>query len=119
MKYSVPKLMLHAEGFVVLCAAVLLYRETGASWGKFVVLFLAPDLLAIGYVFGRKVGAHTYNLGHTYTAPFLLWLICLFGHQPVLLPLCLIWIAHIGFDRLLGYGLKYDTAFKATHLNRV
>jgi hypothetical protein len=30
-----------------------------------------------------------------------------------------VWIAHIGFDRLLGYGLKYDTAFKDTHPGKV
>jgi hypothetical protein len=31
----------------------------------------------------------------------------------------LIWAAHIGVDRLVGYGLKYPTAFKDTHLQRV
>ena len=31
----------------------------------------------------------------------------------------LIWLAHIGMDRLLGYGLKYPSAFKDTHLQRV
>jgi hypothetical protein len=30
-----------------------------------------------------------------------------------------IWLAHIGGDRLLGYGLKYLTAFKDTPLDRV
>jgi hypothetical protein len=30
-----------------------------------------------------------------------------------------IWLAHLGFDRLMAYGLKYDTAFKDTHLQRV
>jgi Domain of unknown function (DUF4260) len=31
----------------------------------------------------------------------------------------LIWLAHIGIDRVLGYGLKYPTGFKDTHLSRV
>jgi hypothetical protein len=31
----------------------------------------------------------------------------------------LIWIAHIGVDRALGYGLKYPSSFKDTHLQRV
>jgi hypothetical protein len=37
-------------------------------------------------------------------------------HRTTLL-LSLIWTAHIGFDRLLGFGLKYSNRFKDTHLN--
>lgn len=119
MKFSGPKLLLHLEGLAALFAACIMYHETGESWGKFAALFLSPDLLMLGYIFGKKIGARVYNVGHTYTAPFLLWIIVYHAHRPSLFPLCLIWIAHIGFDRLLGYGLKYDTAFKDTHLGRV
>jgi hypothetical protein len=42
-----------------------------------------------------------------------------FTGRPALLAVALIWIAHIGFDRLLGYGLKYISDFKHTHLQRV
>lgn len=31
----------------------------------------------------------------------------------------LIWLLHIGFDRAIGYGLKYPSSFKETHLGRV
>jgi hypothetical protein len=31
----------------------------------------------------------------------------------------LIWFAHIGMDRALGYGLKYETGFNDTHLGRI
>ena len=72
----------------------------------------------LGYLFGKKVGAIAYNSAHTYLAPFFLWALCYLGYRPSLLPLCAIWIAHIGFDRLLGYGLKYATHFKDTHLSR-
>jgi hypothetical protein len=119
MNFSGPKLLLHVEGLAVLVAACVLYHEAGASWGLFAALFLAPDLLMAGYFFGKKVGARLYNAGHTYTAPFLLWAVVCLAHRPSWFPLCLIWAAHIGFDRLLGYGLKYDTAFKDTHLGRV
>jgi Domain of unknown function (DUF4260) len=85
----------------------------------FALLFLAPDLLIVGYLFGARAGARVYNAGHTYAAPVLLFVVAVCGHQPSLLPLALIWFAHIGFDRLLGYGLKYDTGFKDTHLGRV
>jgi hypothetical protein len=119
MKLSGPKILLHIEGLVVLVAAGALYRELGASWVWFAVLFLAPDLFMFGYLFGKKIGARVYNIAHTYVAPFLLWWIVYFANQPSMYPICLIWVAHIGFDRFLGYGLKYDTDFKDTHLHRV
>jgi hypothetical protein len=72
-----------------------------------------------GYLFGTKVGAAIYNLGHTYAAPFLLLLGAYFAHTPAVFSICVIWVAHIGFDRLLGFGLKYPTAFKDTHLGKV
>ncbi|RKQ33951.1 DUF4260 family protein [Oceanobacillus halophilus] len=31
----------------------------------------------------------------------------------------LIWTAHIGMDRMIGFGLKYPTAFKDTHIQRI
>lgn len=119
MKLSGPKLLLHCEGFAALVGACVAYHELGESWGHFAALFLFPDLLILGYIFGKKFGACIYNVGHTYTAPFLLWVVVYSAHRPSLLGLCLIWTAHIGFDRLLGYGLKYHTAFKDTHLSRV
>jgi hypothetical protein len=41
------------------------------------------------------------------------------GESDVALQVSLIWLAHIGLDRAVGYGLKYPTAFKETHLQRV
>ena len=73
----------------------------------------------LGYVANKKVGAAIYNLAHTYTAPFLLLLVFWLGGRTCDAWLALIWFAHIGFDRLIGYGLKYETAFKDTHLQRV
>src|SRR3954468_18038258 len=119
MKVSAPKILLHLEGVAVFVAACVFYREIGASWIKFAVLFLVPDLFMLGYLIDKRVGARLYNSVHTYTAPFLLWTVVYFGNQPRLLPICMIWIAHIGVDRFLGYGLKYDSDFKDTHLHRV
>ena len=114
-----PKLLLHFEGAAVLLVASYLYYHTEASWRLFAALFLVPDLSMFGYLINRKVGAIFYNLAHTYTAPLLAWLILLIIQQSPLYWLVLIWFAHIGWDRLLGYGLKYETAFKDTHLQRV
>jgi uncharacterized protein DUF4260 len=119
MNFTAPKWLLRMEGLAILATASIEYGRQGHPWGWFLLLFLAPDLLMVGYLWGTKVGAAVYNAGHNYMAAFALGLIAHFGHLPVLFPLALILAAHIGFDRLLGYGLKYGTGFKDTHLERV
>jgi hypothetical protein len=117
--FASPKFLLRLEGFVVLVVALIVYRELGDSWLKFALLFLVPDIFMTGYFMGTKMGATIYNAGHTYASPFFLWLALYFANVPSMFFLCVIWVAHIGFDRLLGYGLKYPTAFKDTHLGKV
>ncbi len=119
MKISGPKLLLHLEGLAALLVACVLYHRFGGRWLWFGVFFLAPDLLMLGYAAGIAVGARIYNLGHTYAVPAALALAGYLLGMPELVLAALIWIAHIGADRLLGYGLKYPTAFKDTHLSRV
>jgi hypothetical protein len=114
-----PGVLLRVEGAVMLALAVLLYALQGGSWLLFVLLILAPDLSALGFLAGTKVGAATYNLFHTYLLPAALGAYGLLGTNSLALSLALIWFAHIGGDRLVGYGLKYETAFKDTHLGRV
>ncbi len=103
----------------MLLAAGASYAEGGYSWLRFALLLLAPDMSALGYLFGPRIGAVAYNLAHTYTAVAACWLGGHFLQLPSATPLALIWLAHIGMDRLVGYGLKYPTAFKETHLGRV
>src|SRR5215831_1134309 len=119
MKLSGPRVLLHLEGLCVLVAASLVYYAGGYAWWKFVMFFFVPDLAMIGYVMSATIGATIYNAVHTYVAVGALWLL---GHQlgvASVSPICLIWLAHIGLDRLLGYGLKYPSGFKDTHLGRV
>jgi hypothetical protein len=107
---------LRAEGLAVLALSVSLYWVLGARWLWFALLFLAPDLSFAGYLAGPRTGALAYNLAHTYVVPLgvLTGLLLLELGRPG--PLVLIWTAHIGFDRALGFGLKYPTAFGDTHL---
>lgn len=107
--------VLQLEGAAVFGLCVALYGWTGASWGLFAALVLIPDLSMLGYLGGPRTGAWAYNLGHSYLGPVGLGLAGWLG-LPGLIPLALIWAAHIGADRALGYGLKYPTAFRATHL---
>jgi hypothetical protein len=114
-----PRVLLRLEGAAVLALAVAGYRASGGSWWLFALLLLAPDLAALGYLAGSRAGAATYNLVHTYVLPLALLGYGLWGTSPLALSLALIWLAHIGMDRAVGYGLKYATAFKDTHLGRV
>ena len=114
-----PRFLLRLEGAAVLALAVAGYWASGGNWWLFALLLLAPDLAALGYLVGNRVGAATYNLAHTYVLPLALLGYGLWGASPLALSLALIWLAHIGMDRAVGYGLKYATAFKDTHLGRV
>ena len=114
-----PKALLRIEGAMALGAAAGLYAAQGGGWALFAVLFLAPDLAMLGYLAGRGRGAAAYNAAHTYVPALALALAGAALSAPLLLRLGLIWIAHIGFDRMLGYGLKYADGFGHTHLGTV
>lgn len=119
MTARLPSALLRAEGLAVLLAAVALYFDTGYGWLLLVLLFLAPDLSMLGYLGGPRVGALTYDVVHTYVLPIALALTGVLAGHDLAIQLALIWFAHIGLDRLLGYGLKYPTGFRDTHLQRV
>ncbi len=116
---GLPVLLLRVEGLITLAAAVAAYRALGGTWGVFALCFLLPDLSMLGYLVGPRVGASAYNAGHSLLLPALvagfgLWA----GSVPAGLA-ALIWVAHIGFDRAAGYGLKETSSFFETHLGRV
>ena len=119
MRSSLPKILLHLEGLAALALCVAIYHHLGASWVLFAVLFLAPDLFMLGYLLGPAIGAWIYNVAHTYTVPVAIAVVAQLLRQPLLVAVCAIWAAHIAFDRFLGYGLKYGTGFKDTHLSRL
>jgi len=114
-----PRTLLRAEGALLLLLTIAFYRAGHYPWWLFATLFFAPDLFMLGYLLNAKMGAAFYNLVHTLTLPLSLLLFSLIAPQPSLASYALIWLAHIGFDRALGYGLKYPTAFKDTHLQHV
>ena len=103
---SGPALVRRADGLAVLLLAVLLYRELGVAWWVFAVAFLAPDVVFFAYLAGSRTGASAYNMAHTYLWPAGLFAIGLAGERAWLMAAGLIWLAHIGLDRMLGFGLK-------------
>lgn len=114
-----PRWVLHAEGAAIFVLASLFYRQGHFSWWMFVLLFFSPDVSMLGYVGNVKFGAALYNLVHTLTGPICLLLVTVLLPAGRLMPYVLIWLAHLGFDRMLGYGLKYPTFFRDTHLQHV
>ena len=114
-----PQLLLRLEGLAALIAAVVAYHALDASWAAFALLLLTPDLALLGYLGGPRLGALAYNSVHTYLAPALLALVGTLGLVANVWPIALIWVAHIGMDRALGLGLKFASAFGATHLGNV
>jgi hypothetical protein len=114
-----PRLLLGAEGVAVAAAAIALYFYADYPWWLLVALALAPDVSMVGYLAGPRVGAVCYDAVHTYVAPVALGTIGVIADADVASQVALIWLTHIGADRALGYGLKYPSAFKDTHLQRI
>ncbi len=113
------KILLHVEGFSVLSLSIYLYGYYQFNWLLFIVLLFVPDIAMLGYVISRRVGAYVYNVVHTYTAAIAVIFAGLILGNEITLAIGIILSAHIGMDRMVGYGLKYPKSFKDTHLNRV
>lgn len=108
--------LLRLEGLAVLGLAVAAYASLDASWLLFALLLLVPDVSMIGYLKDPRLGARTYNAVHTYVGPAVLGAAAWAGTYELTGAIALIWAAHIGMDRMLGFGLKYPSAFGDTHL---
>jgi len=113
------KTLLRLEGLTLMVGMVVLYATWDGSWWVFAVLFFVPDLSFLAYLAGPRTGAIVYNIAHSYMAPVALMTLGFGLAAPLTLSVAMIWLAHIGFDRALGYGLKYAAGFTFTHLGRI
>ena len=102
---------LRSEGLAVLAGSLWLYSQSGFSWWLFAGLLLLPDVAMLPYLISPRWGAISYNVAHSYLLP-----LGLAVAVPAWIPYLCIWTAHIGMDRMMGYGLKYPTAFRDTHV---
>jgi hypothetical protein len=114
-----PRVLLRVEGAALFIGSVVLYFYADYPWWLLLVLALAPDLSMIGYLAGPRTGAAAYDAAHTTLLPIALGVVGVVTESEIAIQLALIWLAHIGADRALGYGLKYPTHFKDSHLQRV
>ncbi|WP_008826827.1 DUF4260 domain-containing protein [Haloplasma contractile] len=111
--------LIHIEGLVILILMLVLYNYINYNWWLFIVLLLVPDLSMLGYIINTRIGAVIYNMFHTYVFTVGLAIIAITINHELLLAVSIIFTAHIGMDRTLGYGLKYPSGFKDTHMQRI
>lgn len=112
-------ILLRIEGLAVLIGAIAAYAAIGGNWWLFAALLFAPDLSFLGNLAGKKAGSVAYNAAHTYSVPAVLALGAWISGASWIYGLAIIWFAHIGIDRTLGYGLKYPGSFDHTHLGLI
>ena len=111
--------LLRWEGVALFAGMTLFFWISGAPWQIYALFFFVPDLSFLAYLAGPRVGAAIYNTVHATVAPLLLALAGMLTAEPLAGSIALVWFAHIGLDRALGYGLKYDAGFRFTHLGRI
>ncbi|HXI06779.1 MAG: DUF4260 domain-containing protein [Bradyrhizobium sp.] len=113
------RLLLRLEGIALFIGMTMLYALWDGSWWVYAILFLVPDASFAAYLSGPKAGAIIYNAAHSYLGPMSLMTLGFATAAPLTLSIAMIWLAHIGFDRALGFGLKYQAGFAFTHLGRL
>ena len=116
---GVPRLLLRLEGAALAIAAIYAYHRLGHSWWLFGVLILAPDVSFVGYLAGTRIGSIVYNAFHVTLCPLVCAALGFLLPSYDLIAVALIWAAHIGIDRALGFGLKYGAHAGITHLGRI
>jgi len=117
---GLPRLFLHLEGAALLAMSVGHYAWGRHTWWIFFVFFFTPDVAFFAYLVGPRMGALVYNCLHTTLAPVALIGLAILYNRPALATVgAAIWGAHIGYDRMLGWGLKYPTGYKDTHFGKL
>ena len=113
------KVILKLEELAMLLLAIFAFSQLDFAWWWFLLLFLAPDLGMLGYLFGNKFGALLYNIFHHKGLAILIWFLGFSIEDQIFQLTGIILFAHASLDRMLGYGLKYETGFKFTHLGEI
>lgn len=113
------KIMLKLEELAMLLLGIFAFSQVNYSWWWFVGLFFLPDIGMLGYLAGNKIGAFTYNIFHHKGLAISLFFCGIFLKLESLELAGIILFSHSSFDRIMGYGLKYEEGFKITHLGNL
>ena len=110
-----PRWWLGLEGLVVLAGALIAFAVVRQPWWLVPAGILVPDIAMTGYAAGTRLGAHLYNVAHTTLLPAVMLGAGYWQADRLVMALALVWLAHIGMDRLLGMGPQVQRPFR-THL---
>ncbi len=113
------KNLLRLEELALFVLAIYLFTELDYAWWVFPLLLLTPDLGAIGYLGGSRIGAATYNLTHHKGIAVVAYLAGVLLGSQILQLIGVIMLAHSSIDRVVGYGLKYPDSSDHTHLGYI
>ncbi len=109
------------EGALVFLGALAILAQDWQplAWWAAILIFFAPDLSFAGYLAGPRVGAAVYNAVHLYGFGLIVMALGALLDLPWTTACGFLWLAHAGFDRMSGYGLKLSSGFQDTHLGRI
>jgi hypothetical protein len=113
------KTIIKLEELGLFILGIYFFSQLNYAWWWFLVLILVPDFSMIGYVFGYKVGALCYNVVHHRGIAIAVYLVGIYFSNTAIQVSGVILFAHSSMDRLFGYGLKYESGFKFTHLGEI
>ncbi len=105
--------------FAAMLTALFFAVVSEFDWWWLIVLFLLFDVSMVGYTINNKIGAYTYNVGHSLIGPAILAAAYIATSNQAVLFIVLLWLFHIFIDRSLGYGLKHASSFHHTHLGKI
>lgn len=98
---------------------IYLFSQLDFAWWWLPALILIPDVSFAGYAFGNRAGAWIYNAFHHRGIAVVVYLLGIFGGNEIIQLAGIILFAHSSMDRMFGYGLKYESGFKFTHLGEI
>lgn len=113
------KTIIKLEELGMFLFGIFIFNQMNYDWWWFLVLILVPDFSMIGYAFGNNIGAITYNVFHHKGVAVLVYLLGTYLHKNEIQLAGIILFSHSSMDRMLGYGLKYETGFKYTNLGEI
>ncbi|HSZ86410.1 MAG TPA: DUF4260 domain-containing protein [Puia sp.] len=113
------KNILRLEELAMFLFSIFLFNQLHFAWWWFIILILIPDISMIGYLVNNKVGALCYNLVHHKGIALAIYVVGYYTHNEVLQLSGIILFGHSSMDRMMGYGLKYETGFTFTHLGAI
>lgn len=113
------KTTLKLEELALFLLGIFLFSQLDFAWWWFLVLILTPDIGMLGYLFGNKAGAISYNIFHHRGIAVAVYLTGVYLQSEITQLIGVILFSHAAMDRMFGYGLKYEKGFKYTHLGEI